>query len=76
MKEDLGRVKTDLTLVKISIENDISPNIMRVAEGHLDLNRKLCDALESDQEREMLALRVNYLDSEVRKIKIEESITA
>ena len=55
--------------ISLTLENDIRPSIMRVAEGHLDLNRKLDRAMESDSEREELALRVNYLDSEFRKMK-------
>lgn len=33
------------------------------------LDRKLDEALKSDREREMLAIKVNYLDGEIRKMK-------
>lgn len=69
LKMDVSKLKTDMTLVKITLENDIRPSIMRVAEGHLDLNRKLDCVLEFDKEREKLAIRVNYIDSEMRKMK-------
>ena len=40
-----------------------------VAEGHLDLSRNLHEALKIDSEKEMMAVRVNILESELRRIK-------
>ena len=42
---------------------------MRVAECHLDLYRKLDDAQKIDNEKEMIAIRVNILETELRKVK-------
>ena len=47
----------------------LDKNIMRVAEGHLDLYRKLDDAQKIDNEKEMIAIRVNILETELRKVK-------
>ena len=44
-------------------------HIKRVAEGHLDLSRNLHEALKIDSEKEMMAVRVNILESELRRIK-------
>ncbi|TAH75132.1 MAG: hypothetical protein EWM47_00200 [Anaerolineaceae bacterium] len=54
---------------QLTIENVINKNIQIIAEGHLDLNRKLDAALKSDSEKEMLLIRVNYIEDELRKIK-------
>lgn len=35
------------------IENDIQKNIKIIAEGHLDLNRKLDEALKVSQKQEL-----------------------
>ena len=69
LEDRIDSLDKQMKCISLTLENDIRPNIMRVAEGHLDLNRKLDRAMESDSEREELALRVNYLDSEFRKMK-------
>lgn len=69
LTEQVSAMDKRLRCVELTIENDVRPGIMRVAEGHLDLDRKLDRALESDREKERLCLRVNYLDTEVRKLK-------
>lgn len=51
------------------MENEIGRNIKIVVEGHLDLNRKLNEALKNDEEKEMLTLRVNILENDMRLIK-------
>ena len=44
-------------------------NIKIIAEGHLDLSRKLDDALKVENEKELLLIRVNILENELRKVK-------
>ncbi|MCM1267955.1 MAG: hypothetical protein NC302_08630 [Bacteroidales bacterium] len=67
--EQLDKLGNDITDIKLTLENEIRVNIQRVAEGHLDLSRNLHEALKIDNEKEMLAIRVNVLESEVRRIK-------
>jgi len=55
--------------IELTLENEITPNIMLVAEAHLDLSRKLDDALKIDREKEMMVLKINILDGEVRRLK-------
>ena len=50
-------------------DNETNKNIIRVAEGHLDLSRKPDDALKVENEREIIAIRVNILESELRRLK-------
>ena len=69
LEDRVDSLDKQMKCISLTFENDIRPSIMRVAEGHLDLNRKLDRAMKSDSEREELALRVNYLDSEFRKMK-------
>lgn len=47
----------------------IRRNISVIAEGHLDLNRKLSEIIKAENQKEMLMLRMNYLESEVRNLK-------
>lgn len=51
------------------MENETNRNIRIIAEGHLDLSRKLDNALKVENEKELLLIRVNSLENEVRKIK-------
>ena len=44
---------------------------MRIAEGHLDLQRKFDEAMKTFQDKEMLSVRVNVLEHEVEKLKIK-----
>lgn len=46
IETDLQEVKQSVIKTEIIIENEIRPNIMRVAEGHLDLSRKLDDYIK------------------------------
>ena len=51
------------------MENETTRNIRIIAEGNLDLSRKLDNALKVENEKELLLIRVNSLENEVRKIK-------
>lgn len=73
MKE-LKKLSNKITDIQLTLENETNRNIQIIAEGHLDLSRKLDDALRVENEKEMLLIRVNRLESEIRRIKqrIEE----
>lgn len=74
VKKDVVEVKKDVVEVQLTLENETNKKINIVAEGHLDLTRKLDDALKVENEKEMLLLRVTSLENELRRIKkrIEE----
>ena len=74
VKSDVKDLKKRMTSVELTLENETNRNIRLVAEGHLDLYRKLDDALRVENEKKMLLLRVNVMENEIRKIK--EQITA
>lgn len=54
--------------INLCLENEIRPSIMRIAEGHLDLNRKLNEALKIDEEKEKMVLKVNFLEGKVERL--------
>lgn len=74
LKGDVAELKKRMSSVELTLENETNRNIRLVAEGHLDLSRKLDDALRVETEKEMLLIRVNVMENEIRKIK--EQITA
>lgn len=72
--DELQKLNRKITDIQLTLENETNRNIKIIAEGHLDLSSKLDDALKVENEREMLLLRVNHLENEIRRIKqrIEE----
>ena len=69
LKEDMTEVKKEVKDTKVHIEHVTDNNIRIVAEGHTDLSRKLDDALKVNNEKELLLIRMSYLEDEVRRIK-------
>ena len=69
LEDKFDKLENDVTDIKLILENEIRVNIQRVAEGHLDLSRNLHEALKIDNEKEMLAIRVGVLETELRRIK-------
>ncbi len=52
----LEPIQRNVKSIQLTLENDINRKINIIAEGHLDLNRKLDEALKVENEKEMLAL--------------------
>jgi len=69
MKTQVNSMAEDIKNINLSLENEIRVNIRRIAEGHLDLSRNLHEAIKPSKEIEMLSIKVNTLESEVRDIK-------
>jgi chromosome segregation ATPase len=62
-------IKGELRDIRLTIENEITRNIRFIAEGHLDLIRKLDAALKIEQEKEMFSIRLTSLENDVRILK-------
>ena len=69
MESRMDQVEYNVKDIRLTLENETNKNIMRVAEGHLDLSRKLDEAMKIDNEKEMIAIRVTILENELRKVK-------
>ena len=63
-------VECGLRNLKFIVENDIQKKINIIAEGHLDLSRKLDEALKVSQKQEIYYLKVNTLEADVRELKM------
>ena len=64
-----------VTGLELVIENETNVNIRRIAEGHCDLVRNLREARKVDDEKELLAIRVTVLESDLSKVKHQLAIT-
>ena len=69
LKEEIDELGNDVKDIKLIIENEIRPNIQRVAEGHLDLSRNLHEVMKYKDEIEMLSINTKMLESEVQGLK-------
>ena len=69
VKEDIRVLKVQVRDIQLTLENVIGPNICRIAEAHLDLSRKLDEALKIRERDEIMFLRLNNLENEIRKMK-------
>lgn len=76
MKEDIQDLKQRVTSIEVHLENVTDKNIQIIAEGHLDLSRKLDEALKVENEKELLLIRVGIVEDDVRKIKEQQKQTA
>ena len=71
----MGTIRDDLqrqiTSINLTLENDIKRSINLIAEGHLDLSRKLDEALKVEREKEMFLVRFNTVENDVRILKAQ-----
>ncbi len=76
LKNDVKRLDDKIAGRNVHLETVTDRNITFIAEGHLDLSRKLDEALKSEQLKELYFIRTNMIDDEVRKIKERLAETA
>ena len=77
VRQDLGdeiksvkyNLKAEITAIKLTLENVTNKNIQIIAEGHLDLSRKLDDALGSERDNKMIKIKLNILEHDVMQLK-------
>ena len=62
-------IEKSMDTTRFILENEIRDNIRLVAEGHLDLYRKMEEIAKTNNEKEIMFMRLKYLESEVRVIK-------
>lgn len=74
MKSEIDKLARKVMEVQLTLQNETNKKISIIADGHLDLSRKLDKALQVENEKEILLLRVTALENEIRRLKdrIEE----
>ena len=61
MKTDIRDLKSRVSGIEMTLENETNRNIRIIAEGHADLCRKLDEALKVENEKELLLVRTNKI---------------
>ena len=56
--DDMQEVKRQVKYLQLTLENETNRNIKLIAEGHLDLNRKLDEVFKIENEVRQLRERV------------------
>ena len=69
VKDNMGTLQGSVRSLELTLENETNKGIKIIAEGHLDLSRKLDEALMIENEKETMKLHINYLESEMKKMK-------
>ncbi len=74
LQTDVKTLSRDVTLLKMTLENETNRNIQIVAEGHLDLYRKMVQATSTAQNAESLiemhSIRLNRHDNQIAALKM------
>ena len=65
----IGQITERTDSIQLKLENEVIRDIKIIAEGHIDLSRKLDEALKGKEERELILIRLNHLEYEVGEIK-------
>lgn len=68
MRSDIQDLKSSVHAIQVTLDNEVIHGIRIIAEAHVDLHRKLHEALKITNEEELIAVRVTHLEKEVREI--------
>lgn len=74
LKSRMNTIENNVTDIQLTLKNETNRNISLIAEGHLDLSRNLDGVLKVENEKEMLLIRVNRLENEIRQIKEKTNV--
>lgn len=69
VENKVSSVENKLLSIELTLENETNRNIKIIAEWHLDISRKLDNALKVENEKEMMLLRMNIVENEIRLLK-------
>ena len=69
MQSELAETKREILSLRTTIENVTNRNIRIIAEGHLDLENKLDRSIKAGSETEVMQVRVNMIEDEMRTLK-------
>ena len=74
INKTLDQHTNDIRNLQLTLENVTNKNISIIAENHIELNRKLNEALKVREEEEKLYMRMNIVENDVRKLKEKAGI--
>lgn len=69
--KQMDSMKLELRAIHLTMENELNRSIQLVAEGHLDLNRKLNEVLQRNGELEMMQVRISLLETRLKDVQTQ-----
>ena len=69
VKSEMSVLKGKVAYIQLMLENETNRNIQIIAEGHLDLARKLNEAISKGNSNELCNVHLNVLEGEVSRLK-------
>ena len=69
LRTDVGNLSRKTSKIEFIMENELRPNICKIAEGHLDLSRKLVMVRVRRSEYTLLDIKVSGLQLDIREIR-------
>ena len=76
LKNDVKRLDDKIAGINVHLETVTDRNITFIAEGYLELSRKLDEVLKPEQLKELYFIRTNMINDEIRRIKDRLADTA
>lgn len=71
MQTDIADISNKVKIIESTLENETNVNIKRIAEGHLDLSRKLNEAIKiSSDIQAKQELQDIYINMHENKLKV------
>lgn len=71
MQTDIADISNKVKKIELTLENETNVNIKRIAEGHLDLSRKLNEAIKiSSDIQAKQELQDIYINMHESKLKV------
>ena len=70
----MERLEDEVSSISVIMENEIRRNIEIVAEGHMDLVRKMNEVLSKTETIEQLSVRVGVLESRMLRVEKQRAI--
>lgn len=71
LKSDIARLENNITGLKLHIENSTDKNIQLLAENHVELIKKLNQAIPASDKNPAYEVKVNYLIERVAALEKE-----
>ena len=69
LSTDVERLGRKTEKIEFIMENELRPNICKIAEGHLDLSRKLDMVRVRREEYTLMDIKISGLQLDIREIK-------
>ena len=69
LEKRMDKMESELHKINLHLETETDPGVQLIAESHIDLTRKLNEAISAADKNLAYEVKVNYLIGEVRELR-------